>query len=152
MNIDEILKMMIEYLHSNKNSLIAQKDLGGGDDTRSFNAALVHSLRQDPDVIVVDEMRYIDTMPIAIRAAETGHLVMGALHTRDATQTIDRITDMFPPAQQAQIRLQVSQSIEGILSQTLLPRNGGKGRVAAFEIMLANPAVRNLICDGRTYE
>ena len=140
----------IEYLHSNKKSLIAQRDLG--DDTRSFNAALVHSLRQDPDVIVVGEMRDIDTMSIAIRAAETGHLVMGTLHTRDATQTIDRIIDMFPPAQQAQIRLQVSQSIEGILSQALLPRNGGKGRVAAFEIMLANPAVRNLIRDGRTYE
>jgi len=140
----------IEYLHRNKKSLIAQRDLG--DDTRSFNAALVHSLRQDPDVIVIGEMRDIDTMSIAIRAAETGHLVLGTLHTRDATQTIDRIIDMFPPSQQSQIRLQVSQSIEGILSQALLPRKSEKGRVAAFEIMLANPAVRNLIRDGRTYE
>ncbi|MDD5122753.1 MAG: type IV pilus twitching motility protein PilT [Dehalococcoidales bacterium] len=140
----------IEYLHRNKKSLIAQRDLG--DDTRSFNAALVHSLRHDPDVIVIGEMRDIDTMSIAIRAAETGHLVLGTLHTRDATQTIDRIIDMFPPSQQSQIRLQVSQSIEGILSQALLPRKSEKGRVAAFEIMLANPAVRNLIRDGRTYE
>ncbi|MDD4323086.1 MAG: PilT/PilU family type 4a pilus ATPase, partial [Dehalococcoidales bacterium] len=140
----------IEYLHRNKKSLIAQRDLG--DDTKSFNAALVHSLRQDPDVIVIGEMRDIDTMSIAIRAAETGHLVLGTLHTRDATQTIDRIIDMFPSSQQAQIRIQVSQSIEGILSQALLPKNNGKGRAAAFEIMLANSAVRNLIRDGRTYE
>ena len=140
----------IEYLHRNKKSLIAQRDLG--DDTKSFNAALVHSLRQDPDVIVIGEMRDIDTMSIAIRAAETGHLVLGTLHTRDATQTVDRIIDMFPSAQQAQIRMQISQSIEGILSQALLPKDNGKGRAAAFEIMLANSAVRNLIRDGRTYE
>jgi twitching motility protein PilT len=140
----------IEFLHRNKKCLIAQRDLG--DDTHSFNAALVHALRHDPDVIVVGEMRDVETMSIAIRAAETGHLVMGTLHTRDAAQTIDRIIDMFPPAQQPQIRLQVSQSIEGILSQTLLPRLHGKGRVAAFEVMLANAAVRNLIRDGRTYE
>jgi len=140
----------IEYLHRNKKCLIAQRDLG--DDTHSFDAALKHSLRQDPDVIVVGEMRDTETMSIAIRAAETGHLVMGTLHTRDAAQTVDRIIDMFPPGQQSQIRLQVSQSIEGILSQALLPRLSGKGRVGAFEIMLANAAVRNLIRDGRTYE
>jgi len=140
----------IEYLHANKKCLIAQRDLG--DDTRSFDAALIHALRHDPDVIVVGEMRDVETMSIAIRAAETGHLVMGTLHTRDAAQTIDRIIDMFPPNQQAQIRLQVSQSIEGILSQTLLHKLSGKGRAAAFEIMLANAAVRNLIRDGRTYE
>jgi len=140
----------IEYLHRNKKCLIAQRDLG--DDTHSFDAALKHSLRQDPDVIVVGEMRDTETMSIAIRAAETGHLVMGTLHTRDAAQTVDRIIDMFPPGQQSQIRLQVSQSIEGILSQALLPRASDKGRVGAFEIMLANAAVRNLIRDGRTYE
>ncbi|MBN1368911.1 MAG: type IV pilus twitching motility protein PilT [Dehalococcoidaceae bacterium] len=140
----------IEYLHRNKKCLIAQRDLG--DDTHSFDAALKHSLRQDPDVIVVGEMRDTETMSIAIRAAETGHLVMGTLHTRDAAQTVDRIIDMFPPGQQPQIRLQVSQSIEGILSQALLPRASDKGRVGAFEIMLANAAVRNLIRDGRTYE
>lgn len=140
----------IEYLHRNKKCLIAQRDLG--DDTHSFDAALKHSLRQDPDVIVVGEMRDTETMSIAIRAAETGHLVMGTLHTRDAAQTVDRIIDMFPSGQQSQIRLQVSQSIEGILSQALLPRSSGKGRVGAFEIMLANAAVRNLIRDGRTYE
>lgn len=140
----------IEYLHRNKKCLIAQRDLG--DDTHSFDAALKHSLRQDPDVIVVGEMRDTETMSIAIRAAETGHLVMGTLHTRDAAQTVDRIIDMFPPGQQSQIRLQVSQSIEGILSQALLPMASGKGRVGAFEIMLANAAVRNLIRDGRTYE
>lgn len=140
----------IEFLHKNKKCLIAQRDLG--DDTKSFDAALIHALRHDPDLIVVGEMRDVETMSIAIRAAETGHLVMGTLHTRDAAQTIDRIIDMFPPGQQSQIRLQVSQSIEGIISQSLLPKSGGKGRVAAFEVMLANAAVRNLIRDGRTYE
>ncbi len=140
----------IEFLHKNKKCLIAQRDLG--DDTHSFDAALIHALRHDPDVIVVGEMRDVETMSIAIRAAETGHLVMGTLHTRDSAQTVDRIIDMFPPSQQSQIRLQVSQSIEGVLSQTLLPKLHGKGRVAAFEVMLANAAVRNLIRDGRTYE
>ncbi len=140
----------IEYLHKNKKCLIAQRELG--DDTYSFDSALIHALRHDPDVIVLGEMRDVETMSIAIRAAETGHLVMGTLHTRDAAQTVDRVIDMFPPNQQAQIRLQVSQSIEGILSQTLLPKRSGKGRVAAFEIMLGNAAVRNLIRDGRNYE
>ncbi len=140
----------IEFLHTNKKCLIAQRDLG--DDTRSFDAALIHALRHDPDLIVVGEMRDVETMSIAIRAAETGHLVMGTLHTRDSAQTVDRIIDMFPPGQQSQIRLQVSQSIEAILSQSLLPNMSGKGRVAAFEVMLANAAVRNLIRDGKTYE
>lgn len=140
----------IEYLHSNKKCLIAQRDLG--DDTLSFDIALIHALRHDPDVIVVGEMRDLPTVTTALRAAETGHLVLGTLHTIDASQTVDRIIDMYPSEQQPQIRLQFSQVLVAILSQTLLPKYNSKGRVAAFEILLANPAVRNLIRDGKTYE
>ena len=139
----------IEYLHNNKKCLIAQRDLG--DDTKSFSTALVHALRHDPDVIVVGEMRDLDTIATAIRAAETGHLVMGTLHTTDAPQTIDRIIDIFPHGQQQQVRLQLSQVMEAILSQTLLPRIEG-GRIGAFEIMTAIPAVRNLIREQKTFE
>jgi len=139
----------IEYLHPNKKCIIAQRDLG--DDTKSFDIALIHALRHDPDVIVVGEMRDLPTISTAIRAAETGHLVMGTLHTTDASQTVDRIIDIFPAEHQQQIRLQLSQALEAILCQTLLPRVRG-GRVAAFEIMLANSAVRNLIREGKTYE
>ena len=140
----------IEYLHRNKKCIIAQRDLG--DDTKSFDIALVHALRHDPDVIVVGEMRDLPTVSTAIRAAETGHLVMGTLHTIDAAQTVDRIIDMYPSEQQPQIRLQFSQVVVAILSQTLLPKAVGKGRVAAFEVLIANTAVRNLIRDGKTYE
>jgi twitching motility protein PilT len=140
----------IEYLHSNKKCLIAQRDLC--DDTLSFDIALTHALRHDPDVIVVGEMRDLPTVTTALRAAETGHLVLGTLHTIDASQTVDRIIDMYPSEQQPQIRLQFSQVLVAILSQTLLPKYQSKGRVAAFEILLANPAVRNLIRDGKTYE
>ncbi len=139
----------IEFLYRDKRCIIAQRDLG--DDTKSFATALIHALRHDPDVIVVGEMRDLETISTAIRAAETGHLVLGTLHTTDASQTVDRIVDVFPPGQQPQIRLQLSQVIEAILSQTLLPRIEG-GRVAAFEIMIANSAVRNLIRDGKTFE
>jgi len=139
----------IEYLHENKKCLIAQRDLG--DDTTSFDIALKHALRHDPDVIVVGEMRDLATISTAIRAAETGHLVMGTLHTTDAAQTIDRVIDIFPTGQQQQIRLQLSQVLEAVLSQTLLPRIGG-GRIGAFEIMIANAAVRNLIREEKTYE
>jgi twitching motility protein PilT len=139
----------IEYLHSNKRCLIAQRDLG--DDTKSFADALVHALRHDPDVIVVGEMRDLDTITTAIRAAETGHLVLGTLHTIDAAQTVDRMIDIFPADQQSQIRFQLSQVMESVLSQTLLPRIDG-GRTAAFEIMVATPAVRNLIREGKTSE
>jgi len=139
----------IEYLHRNQKCLIAQRDLG--DDTRSFDIALTHALRHDPDVIVVGEMRDLATISTAIRAAETGHLVMGTLHTTDAAQTVDRIIDIFPADHQQQIRLQLSQIIEAVLCQTLLPRVNG-GRIAAFEIMIANSAVRNLIREGKTYE
>lgn len=140
----------IEYLHKNKRCIIAQRDLG--DDTSSFDVALVHALRHDPDVIVVGEMRDLPTVSTAIRAAETGHLVMGTLHTIDAAQTVDRIIDMYPSEQQPQIRLQFSQVLIAVLSQTLLPRLVGKGRIPAFEVLIANTAVRNLIRDGKTYE
>ena len=139
----------IEYLHPNKRCIIAQRDLG--DDTRSFATALIHALRHDPDVIVVGEMRDLDTTATAITAAETGHLVLGTLHTTDAAQTVDRMIDIFPPSQQQQIRLQLAQVLEAILSQTLLPRIGG-GRVGAFEILIATYAVRNLIRDGKTFQ
>jgi twitching motility protein PilT len=139
----------IEYLHPNKKCLIAQRELGG--DTMSFATALVHALRHDPDVLVVGEMRDAETMSTALTAAETGHLVLGTLHTVDAVQSIHRIVDMFTPAEQEQIITQISQVIEAILSQTLLPRTGG-GRIAAFEVMIANSAIRNLIREQRVFE
>ncbi len=139
----------IEYLHPNKKCIIAQRDLG--DDTKSFAIALVHALRHDPDVIVVGEMRDLDTIATAITAAETGHLVLGTLHTTDAAQTVDRMIDIFPSGQQQQIRLQLAQVLEAVLSQTLLPGIGG-GRVAAFEILYTTYAVRNLIRDGKTFQ
>ncbi len=138
----------IEFLHHNEKCLIAQRDLG--DDTKAFATALKHALRQDPDVILVGEMRDLETISTAITAAETGHLVLSTLHTASAPQTIDRIIDVFPAHQQPQIRFQLSMVLEGVLSQFLLPRAGGKGRVAAFEIMVATDAVRNLVRDART--
>jgi len=140
----------IEYLHPNIKCLIAQRDLG--DDTKAFDIALIHALRHDPDVIIVGELRDFETVQTAMRAAETGHLVMGTLHTTDAPQTVDRIIDIFPPTQQPQIRLQFSQAIVAVLSQALLPRASSKGRIAAFEIMVGNPAVRNLVREGKTFE
>jgi twitching motility protein PilT len=140
----------IEYLHRNKKSIIAQRDLG--EDTRSFDLALMHTLRQDPDVIYIGEMRDLTTIGVAVRAAETGHLVLGTLHTTDAAQTVDRIIDIFPASQQEQIRIQISQVLEAVLMQCLLPRIDGSGRVAAFEIMIASPAVRNLIRQGKSHE
>src|SRR4030042_259826 len=131
----------IEYLHTNIKCLVAQRDLG--DDTKSFDTALIHALRHDPDVIVVGELRDIETVQTAMRAAETGHVVMGTLHTTDAPQTVDRVIDIFPPNQQSQIRLQFSQVVAGVLSQTLVPRASGRGRIAAFEIMTGNSAVKN---------
>ena len=139
----------IEFLYRDKKCMIAQRDIG--DDTNSFPIALKHALRHDPDAIVVGEMRDLETISTAIMAAETGHLVLGTLHTTDAAQTVDRIIDIFPPTQQRQIRLQLSQVLEAILSQALLPRIGG-GRVGAFEILLASPAVRNLIREEKTHE
>lgn len=140
----------IEYLHQNKECIIAQRELG--DDTRSFASALMHTPRHDPDVILVGEMRDLETIGAAITAAEAGQLVLATLHTIDTVQSVDRIIDVFPADQQRQIRLQLSQIIEAVLSQTLLPRIGGKGRIAAFEILIATPAVRNLIRTSRTFE
>jgi twitching motility protein PilT len=139
----------IEFLFRNNKCIIRQRDLG--DDTKSFANALVHILRHDPDVIVVGEMRDLATISTAVQAAETGHLVVGTLHTFDAPQSVDRIIDMFPYGQQQQIRLQLSQVIEAVLSQMLLPRIGG-GRVAAFEIMVASNVMRKLIREGKTFE
>ena len=139
----------IEFLFRDKRCLIRQRDLG--DDTKSFYTGLIHALRHDPDVIVIGEMRDLATMSTAIMAAETGHLVLGTLHTIDAPQSIDRILDIFPPSQQRQMRLQLSQVIEAVLSQTLLPRIGG-GRIAAFEIMIANSVMRKLIREEMIFE
>jgi len=138
----------IEFVYHNEKCIIAQRDLG--DDFKSFPVALRHTLRQDPDVILVGEMRDLDTISTAITAAETGHLVLSTVHTVNAPQTVDRIVDVFPAYQQEQIRFQLSLVLEGVLSQLLLPRAGGRGRVAAFEIMVATDAIRNLIRDGRT--
>ncbi len=139
----------VEYLHSNKKCIIAQRDLG--DDTKSFSTALRHALRHDPDVIVIGEIRDLDTVSTAITAAETGHLVLGTLHTVDAVQSINRLIDIFPHGQQQQIRVQLSQVIEAVLSQTLLRRIEG-GRIAAFEIMIGNSAIRNIIREDRISE
>jgi len=139
----------IEFLFSNKKCLIRQRDLG--DDTKSFATAVIHALRHDADVIVIGEMRDLDTISTAITAAETGHLVLGTLHTVDAPQSIDRIIDVFPYGQQQQIRVQLSQVIEAIVSQALLPRIDA-GRIAAFEIMLASHTIRKYIRDGKVFE
>ena len=140
----------IEHIHRDKKCLISQRELGG--DTRSFATALKYALRHDPDVIVVGEMRDEDTMSTAITAAETGHLVLGTLHTIDAPQTIDRLISMFPSNQQTQVRLEISQVVEAVFSQILLPRLDGKGRVPACEIMIATTPIRNLIREARTFE
>jgi len=139
----------IEFLFRNNNCIIRQRDLGH--DTKSFYTALVHALRHAPDVLVIGEMRDLPTISTAITAAETGHLVLGTLHTIDAAQSIDRITDIFPAGQQQQIRLQLSQVIEAVLSQVLLSRIEG-GRIAAFEIMLATGGIRRLIREGKIFE
>jgi twitching motility protein PilT len=137
----------IEYVFQDNKSMIAQRDLGS--DTKSFGNALRHVLRQDPDVILVGEMRDLETIATAITAAETGHLVLSTLHTPSAPQAIDRIIDVFPPHQQEQIRLQLSLVLEGVLSQVLLRRASEHGRIAAVEIMLGNDAVRNIIREGK---
>lgn len=139
----------IEYLFRDEKCIIRQRDIG--DDTESFYTALVHALRHDPDVIVVGEMRDLDTVSTAITAAETGHLVLATMHTVDAAQSVDRVIDLFPATQQRQVRLQLSQVIEAVISQTLLPRIGG-GRIAAFEVMLATSVIRRLIREEQIYE
>ena len=140
----------IEYLYQDKHSFITQRELGS--DTKSFATAAKQTLRQDPDVILVGEMRDPDTMAACITAAETGHLVMSTLHTNNAPQSIDRIVDSFPPYQQNQIRMQLSLTLLAILAQRLLPRLDGGGRVPAVEVMVANTAIRNLIREGKTHQ
>jgi twitching motility protein PilT len=140
----------IEYLHQHKMALVNQRELHA--DTNSFTAALRAALREDPDVVLVGEMRDLETMEAAMKLAETGHLTMATLHTNSAAQTITRIIDAFPAHQQAQIRTQLSLVLEGIVCQALLPKAGGKGRVAALEILVANPAIRNLIRDDKIHQ
>lgn len=139
----------IEYLHRHKKGMVNQRELG--QDTDAFGNALRAVLREDPDVILIGEMRDLETIAAALTLAETGHLVFGTLHTRCAPQTIDRVVDVFPPHQQDQIRVQLSNTIEAVVAQQLLPRNGG-GRCAAIEIMVATSAIRNLIREGKTYQ
>lgn len=133
----------IEYVHSHKKSVVKQREVYS--DTKSFAEALKHALRQDPDVIVVGEMRDLETISTALTAAETGHLVLATLHTPDAPQTIDRIIDVFPPYQQQQIRVQLASALQGVVSQELLPRARGSGRVVATEVLISTTAVRSLI-------
>ncbi len=140
----------IEYLHKHHKSIINQREINA--DSKSFANALRASLREDPDVILVGEMRDMETIGIAITAAETGHLVLATLHTQDCAQTIDRIIDVFPPYQQQQVRIQLSLTLQGIVAQQLLPRKDESNRVAALEILVATPAIRNLIREGKTHQ
>ncbi|RJQ55134.1 MAG: type IV pilus twitching motility protein PilT [Actinobacteria bacterium] len=140
----------IEYIHRDKKALVNQRQVGR--DTLTFANALKYVLRQDPDVILIGEMRDLETIALAITAAETGHLALGTLHTTDAVGTIDRIIDVFPMYQQQQIRMQMSVNLIGVISQVLLKRADGKGRVAAYELMVATNAVRNMIREAKTYQ
>ena len=139
----------IEFLHSHQASLINQREVG--EDTHSFANALKHVLRQDPDIILVGEMRDLETISVALTAAETGHLVFATLHTQDAAQTIDRVIDVFPAHQQQQVRVQLAGSLQGIVCQTLCKAREG-GRVVATEVLVATPAIRNLIREGKTHQ
>jgi twitching motility protein PilT len=138
----------IEYIHRNKKSIIKQREITS--DTHSFTDALRHVLRQDPDVVVVGEMRDLETISTALTAAETGHLVLATLHTPDAIQTVDRIIDVFPPYQQTQVRIQLANTIQAIIAQQLLPVPGGRGRVPAVEILIATVGARNIIRNAKT--
>ena len=140
----------IEYLHKHNKSIVNQREIGI--DSYSFANALRAALRQDPDVILVGEMRDLETISIALTAAETGHLVLSTLHTVGSAKTIDRIIDVFPPYQQQQVRVQLSTVIQAIISQQLLPKASGDGRVAAFEVMIATPAIRNLIREEKIHQ
>jgi twitching motility protein PilT len=140
----------IEYLHPHKNCLVNQREVGA--DTRSFKTALKYILRQDPDVVLVGEMRDLETIEAALVIAETGHIAFATLHTNSCVQTINRILDVFPPYQQPQVRAQLSFVIEGVLSQSLLQRAGGPGRILALEIMIPNPAIRNLIREDKVHQ
>ena len=140
----------IEYLHKHNKSMVNQREIGN--DSLSFANSLRAALRQDPDVILVGEMRDLETIGIALTAAETGHLVLSTLHTLGSAKTVDRVIDVFPPHQQQQIRIQFASVLQGIISQQLLPRIDGKGRIAAFEIMMATSAIKNLIREDKTHQ
>ncbi|MEA4966109.1 MAG: type IV pilus twitching motility protein PilT [Oscillospiraceae bacterium] len=140
----------IEYLHKHKKSIVNQREMGS--DSKTYSSALRAALRQDPDVILVGEMRDLETIAIAITAAETGHLVFSTLHTIGAANTIDRIIDVFPPYQQQQIRTQLADVLECVVSQQLLPKQSGKGRVAAIEVMITNSAIKNHIREAKTFQ
>ena len=140
----------IEFMHTNKRSLVNQREVGN--DTHSFAAALKHVLRQDPDVILIGELRDLETISVALTAAETGHLVFATLHTQDAPQTIDRVIDVFPPHQQGQVRAQLAATLQGVVCQTLVKHASGRGRVVATEVMVTTPAIANLIREGKTYQ
>ncbi len=140
----------IEFVHSHKRCIVNQREVG--QDTKGFANALKHVLRQDPDVILVGEMRDLETISLAITAAETGHMVFATLHTQDAPQTIDRVIDVFPPHQQQQVRTQLANAIQGVITQTLIPKRGGEGRAVACEVLIATPGVRNLIREGKNHQ
>jgi len=140
----------IEYLHPHKGCLVNQREVGA--DTRSFKNALKYILRQDPDIVLVGEMRDLETIESALTVAETGHLCFATLHTNSCVQTINRIIDVFPPYQQTQVRTQLSFVLEGVLSQTLIPRMSGSGRTLALEVMVPNPAIRNLIREDKIHQ
>jgi twitching motility protein PilT len=140
----------IEFLHKHKKSLVNQREVGH--DTHSFAAALKHVLRQDPDIILIGELRDLETISVALTAAETGHLVFATLHTQDAAQTIDRMIDVFPPHQQGQIRTQLAATLRGVVCQTLVKKSKDKGRVVATEILVTTPAIANLIREGKTHQ
>ncbi len=140
----------IEFLHQHKSCLINQREIG--EDTHSFTNALKHVLRQDPDIILVGEMRDLETISVALTAAETGHLVFATLHTQDAAQTIDRVIDVFPSHQQQQVRVQLAGALQGVVCQTLCKSADGRGRVVATEVLVATPAIRNMIREGKTHQ
>lgn len=140
----------IEYVHDHKRSMVSQREVGT--DTASFHHALRSALREDPDVLLVGEMRDLESIRFALTIAETGHLVFATLHTQDTAQTVDRIVDVFPPAQQHQVRMQLSIALQGIVTQQLLPTADGMGRAVAAEILVPTPAVRNLVREGKTHQ
>jgi twitching motility protein PilT len=140
----------IEYLHNHGRSMVNQREVGS--DTYGFAAALRAALREDPDVVLVGELRDLETVEAALQVSETGHLVFGTLHTRSAPQTVDRIVDVFPPHQQEQVRVLLASCLEAVVTQQLVPRANGRGRVPALEIMLVTSAIRNLIREAKTHQ
>jgi len=140
----------IEFLHAHKKCIVNQREIGA--DALDFSVALKAALREDPDVILVGEMRDLETISTALTAAETGHLVFATLHTQSTAQTVDRIIDVFPPHQQQQVRMQLSIALQGIVTQQLLPTADGSARIVGCEVLVPNPAIRNLIREGKTHQ